>query len=169
MDFAGRPLAGLQSDLQKTTWWPEGPPNGIVAAPKAHYIFWRQRRRRCCNLNTSDDVVCRCPHCANQTERTRFRSIMFLFLWAYCYKSSSDSAPKASDSTPKTIFGVFFAGRGSTLQADFYFAGDFAGRHLAHNFAGRGSGRPAKKRHEPHSINMFKTHAGDRNGLWRLN
>ena len=47
---------------------------------------------------------------------------------------------------PKRFFGVFFAGRGSTLQADFLFAGDFAGRRLAHNFAGRGFERPAKKK-----------------------
>ena len=47
------------------------------------------------------------------------------------YKSASDSTPKASDSTHKAIFGVFFAGRGSTLQADFLFAGDFAGRPKA--------------------------------------
>ena len=46
----------------------------------------------------------------------------------------------------KRNFGVFFAGRGSALQADFVFAGDFAGRPLAQNFAGRGFERPAKKK-----------------------
>ena len=63
----------------------------------------------------------------------------------YCYKSASDAAPNASDSTPKTIFWVFFAVRGSTLRFGFLFAVDFAVRRFAQKFAVRGSERTAKK------------------------